>query len=81
MVILVGGATKLPIIYRYVGKIFRNYPNNSVDQDKAVALGAAVQCAMKERKADLKEVILTDICPFTLGTEVVIELEGNRHDR
>ena len=78
MVILVGGATKLPIIYRYVGKIFRNYPNNSVDQDKAVALGAAVQCAMKERKADLREVILTDICPFTLGTEVVIELEGNR---
>lgn len=80
MVIMVGGATRLPIVYRYVSKLFRNYPNNSVDPDQAVALGAAIQGAMKERNKDIKEVILTDVCPFTLGTEVSIEVEENKFE-
>ena len=37
---------------------------------------AAIQAAMKERKESIKEVVLTDVCPFTLGTEVVVDL-GN----
>ncbi|MBQ2213881.1 MAG: Hsp70 family protein, partial [Erysipelotrichaceae bacterium] len=39
--------------------------------DTSVAVGAALQCAMKERDKQVEEVILTDVCPFTLGTEVV----------
>ena len=48
---------------------------NAESADEAIALGAAVQNAMKERKESIREVILTDIVPVTLGTEVVREWE------
>lgn len=77
-VVLVGGATKSPIIRRFVSKLFKMLPDTNINPDEAVALGAAIQGAMKERKEAIKEVILTDVCPFTLGTEVVREWEhGN----
>ena len=74
-VVLVGGATKSPVIRRFVSKLFRVIPDTNINPDEAVALGAAIQGAMKERKEAIKEVILTDVCPFTLGTEVVREWE------
>lgn len=74
-VVLVGGATKSPVIRRFVGKLFKKLPDTNVNPDEAVALGAAIQAAMKERQEAIKEVILTDVCPFTLGTEVVREWE------
>ncbi len=79
-VVMIGGATKLPIIYSFVTKLFKQFPNTSVNPDEAVALGAAIQGAMKERQEGIKEVILTDVCPFTLGTEVVREIEENRYE-
>lgn len=79
-VVMVGGATRLSIIYRFVSKLFKTFPNTSVNPDEAVALGAAIQGAMKERNTAIKEVILTDVCPFTLGTEVVKEIEENRYE-
>ena len=79
-VVLVGGATKLSFIRKFVGKLFHNLPDTSINPDEAVALGAAVQGAMKERKDSIKEVILTDVCPFTLGTEVVLEKENGRYE-
>lgn len=72
-VVLVGGATKSPIIRRFVSKLFKQLPDTNINPDEAVALGAAIQGAMKERREAIKEVILTDVCPFTLGTEVVRE--------
>lgn len=79
-VVLVGGATKLSFIRKFVGKLFHNLPDTSINPDEAVALGAAVQGAMKERKDSIKEVILTDVCPFTLGTEVVVEKDNGRFE-
>ncbi|MBQ9983579.1 MAG: molecular chaperone HscC [Lachnospiraceae bacterium] len=79
-VVLVGGATKLSFIRKFVGKLFHNLPDTSINPDEAVALGAAVQGAMKERKDSIKEVVLTDVCPFTLGTEVVVEKENGRFE-
>jgi len=73
--VLVGGATKSPVIRRFVSKLFRVIPDTNINPDEAVALGAAIQGAMKERKEAIKEVILTDVCPFTLGTDVVMEWE------
>lgn len=70
-VILVGGATRLPIISRFVGRLFSRIPGMLVDPDEAVALGAALQCGMKTRDKEIQEVVLTDVCPYTLGTEVV----------
>lgn len=74
-VVLVGGATKSPVVRRFVSKLFRAIPDTNSNPDEVVALGAAIQGAMKERNEAIKEVILTDVCPFTLGTEVVREWE------
>ncbi len=72
-VVLVGGATRLPVVRNFIVKLFRKFPDTTVHPDEAVALGAAVQAAMKERREEVKEVILTDVCSFTLGTEVSVE--------
>ncbi len=79
-IILIGGATKLPIIRKFVGKIFGRLPNTSINPDEAVAMGASLQGAMKERNKSIKEVILTDVCPFSLGTEVVIDSSNHRYN-
>lgn len=77
-IVLVGGSTRLAIIRKFVGRLFRTIPDTQVNPDEAIALGAAIQGAMKERNSAVKEVILTDVCPFTLGTEVVVEGANNR---
>lgn len=71
-VILVGGATKLSIVRRFVGRLFGRLPNTSINPDEVVAVGAATQAAMKERNEAVRELILTDVCPFTLGTDIVV---------
>ena len=80
-VVLVGGATKSPVVRRFVSKLFKMLPDTNINPDEAVALGAAIQGAMKERKDAIKEVILTDVCPFTLGTEVVREWENHQFEQ
>lgn len=79
-VVLVGGATKSPIIRRFVSRLFKQLPDTNINPDEAVAIGAAIQGAMKERHEAIKEVILTDVCPFTLGTEVVREWSQGQYE-
>lgn len=76
-IVLVGGATKLPIVRGFAGRIFGRIPGTRIDPDEAVAVGAAVQCAMKERNEAVREVVLTEVCPYTLGTSVVVQRMGN----
>ena len=71
-VVLVGGATRLPLIRSFVAKVFRRFPA-FVDPDTAVAVGAALQCGIKLRDKEIREVVLTDVCPFTLGTRVSMD--------
>jgi molecular chaperone HscC len=71
-VILVGGATKLGIVRNYAAKLFSCFPETIVDPDKAVAMGAAIACGLKERNKEIKEMVFVDVCPFTLGTEVCV---------
>lgn len=79
-IVLVGGATKLPIVRNFVAKLFGRVPNTSINADEAVALGAAMQGAMKERNEVIKEIVLTDVCPFTLGTNVAIKRRGDSYE-
>lgn len=79
-IILIGGATRLPIIRKFVGKIFGRLPNTSVNPDEAVAIGAALQAAMKERNECIKDIVLTDVCPFSLGTEVSVRTINNKRE-
>lgn len=75
-VILIGGATRMPLIKSVVSKMFGRMPYTHIHPDQTVALGTAIQVALKERDKTLEEVILTDVCPYTLGTHVVEDL-GN----
>ncbi len=72
-IVLVGGATRLPVVRKFVAKLFGRIPSFGVNPDEAVAIGAALQCGMKARDTEIREVVLTDVCPFTLGTEIVVD--------
>lgn len=72
-IILVGGATRSPVVRKFVAKLFGRIPSFSINPDEAVAIGAALQCGIKSRDKEIQEVVLTDVCPFTLGTEVVVD--------
>ena len=74
-VLLIGGATKLSVVREFLIRLFRKFPDTKMNPDETVAMGAAIQAAMKERREEVKEVILTDVCSFTLGTEVSVEYE------
>ena len=70
-VVLVGGASRMPLVARTVSRLLGRLPLRHVNPDQAIALGAAIASGMKARNAKLEEVILTDVCPYTLGTDVV----------
>lgn len=72
-IVLVGGATRSPVARKFVTKLFGRVPSFGINPDEAVAIGAALQCGMKSRDKEIQEVVLTDVCPFTLGTEVMVD--------
>ena len=72
-IVLVGGATRSPVVRKFVAKLFGRVPSFGINPDEAVAIGAALQCGMKSRDKEIQEVVLTDVCPFTLGTEVMVD--------
>ena len=67
-VILVGGSCRMPTVREFIKRITGIEPDTSVDPETAIAEGAAIYAAMKNK--DLKDIVLTDICPFTLGIAV-----------
>ncbi|MEH3102076.1 Hsp70 family protein [Sphingomonas adhaesiva] len=70
-IVLVGGATRMPVVRKAVTRMFSRFPNSGIDPDRAIALGAAVQAGLKAKSVDLAEIRLTDVCPFTLGVDVM----------
>lgn len=70
-IILVGGSCKMPVVRAAVEKLTGIKPVTDIDPDKAIAMGAGIFAGIKDRNKDLKDVILTDICPFSLGTAVI----------
>nr|MDD3720271.1 molecular chaperone DnaK [Candidatus Gracilibacteria bacterium] len=68
-VILVGGSTRIPLVQKKVEEFFGKKPNNSVNPDEAVAVGAAVQAGIIG--GDVTDVLLLDVTPLTLGIETM----------
>ncbi|EHJ1761887.1 TPA: molecular chaperone HscC [Salmonella enterica] len=68
--VLVDGASQMPLVQRIAVRLFGKLPYQSYDPSTIVALGAATQAACRLRHEDVEEVILTDICPYSLGVEV-----------
>ncbi len=68
-VILVGGMTRMPLVYETVKKFFANEPHKGVNPDEVVAVGAAIQAAAL--KGEVKDVLLLDVTPLSLGIETL----------
>jgi len=77
-VLLVGGATRMPCVIRLASQIFDRVPDRRLPPDEAVALGAAIQAALKEGHAAVEDVVVTDVAPFTLGIAVAAEFGGQQ---
>ena len=68
-VLLIGGQTRTPRVQELVKKLFGKEPHKGVNPDEAVALGAAIQAAVL--KGEVKEVLLLDVTPLSLGIETL----------
>ncbi|WP_413722066.1 Hsp70 family protein [Sodalis sp. RH23] len=75
-ILLVGGATRMPLIRQTVARLFGRFPRYDLNPDEAVALGAGVQAGMIMADSAVEEIILTDVMPFTLGIEIAKQHSG-----
>ena len=68
-IVLVGGQTRMPRIREFVKDVFGKEPNMSVNPDEVVAMGAAIQAGVLQ--GDVKDVLLLDVTPLSLGIETL----------
>jgi molecular chaperone DnaK len=68
-VVLVGGSTRMPLVQKMVQDFFKKEPNKSVNPDEVVGIGAAVQGGVLS--GEVKDVLLLDVTPLTLGIETL----------
>src|SRR5262249_28673571 len=68
-VVLVGGQTRMPMVQEAVKKLFGKEPHKGVNPDEVVAIGAAIQAGVL--KGEVKDVLLLDVTPLTLGIETL----------
>ena len=68
-VVLVGGMTRMPLVQKRVQEFFGKEPHKGVNPDEVVAIGAAIQAGVL--KGEVKDVLLLDVTPLTLGIETL----------
>jgi len=78
-IILVGGATRMPLIRQLVTRMFNRFPRNELNPDEVVALGAAVQAGLVAEDRALDDIVLTDVMPYSLGISIA-RRNGDRID-
>lgn len=69
-VILVGGATRMLVVKKLVSKMFAKLPLCHIDPDTVVVHGVAIQAGLKANHKALEEIVVTDVCPYSLGIAV-----------
>jgi molecular chaperone HscC len=79
-VILVGGATRMPCVVRLAANVFGKMPRRTLPPDEAIAMGAAVQAALKSGDQSVDDIVVTDVAPFTLGISTTTAMGRQRVD-
>jgi len=69
-IILIGGATRDEVVRGYINRLVGRFPYTKINPDEAVGVGAVIQGELKESKEMLEELILTDVCGYTLGVDM-----------
>ena len=69
--VLVGGTSKLRLVQDFLSFCINQEVEVSGDPDKMIAQGCALLAGIKERQGEIRDLLLSDICPFTLGIEIV----------
>lgn len=72
-VIMVGGSSKMPVVNMYLQYLLKKELITVGNPDETVARGVGVYAGMKQRNEELKQLVMTDICPFSLGTATLNE--------
>lgn len=67
--IMVGGSSRLTVVKRFLTELLGKEPVVLGETDKVVAMGAGVYAGIRARREDIRDMLLTDVCPFTLGVE------------
>ena len=70
-IVLVGGATRMPVFRSMVATLFGRLPRIDRDPDLTVVHGAAIQAGLVAKDQSLDDIVLTDVCPFSLGVAAV----------
>lgn len=76
--VMVGGSSHMPAVRRYIARALSREPAAGTKPDTAIAIGAGICSGMKVRAEDLRELVLTDVCPFTLGINVINEAQPEK---
>lgn len=77
LILLVGGSTRIPYVRRFIEKTLGKAPQLLIDPDLAVVRGAAVQAGILDNQlSSERDIVITDVCPYTLGTSVLEFIGG-----
>ena len=76
--ILVGGSSQMPMLQKYLTKILNIPVLKEKNMDELVALGLGKYIGIKQREENIKDIVVTDICPFSLSTSTYNEQEPNK---
>jgi len=77
-VLLVGGATRTPAVRALAARLFGRLPSHQLPADEAVAMGAAIQAALKEGNEAVDDLVVTDVAPFSMGIGTSTEVGERR---
>jgi molecular chaperone HscC len=77
-VILVGGASRMQLIRKLVSRMFGRLPLSHLDPDTVIVQGAAIQAGLKSKNKALDDIIVTDVCPYSLGVAVRGDEQSNQ---
>ena len=79
-IVLVGGSGKMPVVQGFIEYLTGKKPRTDIDPDNAIAYGAGIVTGIKARDKDVSDFVMTDICPFSLGTEVFNQVTNTNHE-
>ncbi len=66
-ILMVGGSTRMSVVREYVEGLFKRKPDYDINADEAIVIGACIQAAMKEKNKLVEDLVMTDVCPYTMG--------------